>query len=181
MKIYTKKGDSGYTSLFGGMKLSKSDIRIEAYGTVDELNSYLGIVIASLSDDKVIKTLTRIQKRLFDLGAILATNPDKPDLMMPFNDKEISFLESSIDQMESQLPKLKNFILPSGSLAISNIHVARTICRRAERRVVAIPDDQGHYSKLIIYLNRLSDFLFVLARKIAQDQGTKEILWDNKE
>ncbi|HHH54489.1 MAG TPA: cob(I)yrinic acid a,c-diamide adenosyltransferase, partial [Bacteroidetes bacterium] len=150
-------------------------------GTVDELNSAIGVVISSITDEQVINSLFRIQKRLFDLGAILATNPDKPQLMMPFNEKEILFLENSIDEMEKQLPELKNFILPSGSLSVSYIHVARTICRRAERRVVAVPDETGVYSNLIVYLNRLSDFLFVLARKIAHDTGTEEILWDNNE
>jgi cob(I)alamin adenosyltransferase len=181
MKIYTKKGDSGMTSLFGGKKISKSDIRIEAYGTIDELNSYIGIIISNTEDIAIEKDLIRIQKRLFDLGAILATNPGKPELMMPFNTNSILFLENKIDEMEKELAPLRNFILPSGSLLISHTHVARTICRRAERRVVAIPDVKQNYKNLIIFLNRLSDYLFVLARKFAKDTGISENLWDNKD
>ena len=178
MKIYTKKGDKGMTSLFGGMKLSKADIRIEAYGTVDELNSFIGIIISEINDDKSEKDLLRIQKRLFDLGAILATNPNKPELIQKFDDKEITFLELSIDSMEKDLEPLKNFILPSGSKLIAFTHVARTICRRAERRIVAIPDSEKTYDVLLKYINRLSDYLFVLSRKLAKDTGIKENIWD---
>ncbi len=181
MKIYTKKGDSGITSLFGGKKISKSDIRIEAYGTVDELNSYLGIIIALTNNISIEKDLLKIQKRLFDLGAILATNPDKPELIQTFNAESINFLEDKIDKMDKELTSLKNFILPSGSLLISHTHVARTICRRAERRVVAIPDKNQNYKDSIIFLNRLSDYLFVLARKFSKDSKTPENYWDNKD
>ena len=178
MKIYTKKGDQGMTSLFGGTKLSKADIRIEAYGTVDELNSSIGIVIANINDDKTEQELLRIQKRLFDIGAILATNPDKPELISPFNEDEIKFLENRIDSMEKNLKPLKNFILPSGSLLIANTHLARTICRRAERRIVAIMDISDIYKPLTIYINRLSDYLFVLSRKFTKDNNIKENIWD---
>ena len=181
MKIYTKKGDSGITSLFGGKKIFKSDIRIEAYGTVDELNSYLGIIIALTNNISIEKDLLKIQKRLFDLGAILATNPDKPELIQTFNAESINFLEDKIDKMDKELTSLKNFILPSGSLLISHTHVARTICRRAERRVVAIPDKNQNYKDSIIFLNRLSDYLFVLARKFSKDSKTPENYWDNKD
>ena len=172
-KIYTKKGDTGMTSLFGGKKILKSDIRIEAYGTVDELNSYLGIVPALCKNENIQNKVLRIQKTLFKIGAILATNPDKPELIMPFDTEETELLEKSIDKMEEELPPLKNFILPSGSLLISHIHVARTICRRAERRIVAI-DDSTQFHDLIKYINRLSDYLFVLARKAAKDNEIKE-------
>ena len=178
MKIYTKKGDKGMTSLFGGMKLSKADIRIEAYGTVDELNSFIGVLIAEIDDEKVGKDLLRVQKRLFDLGAILATNPNKPELIQKFDDKEITFLESSIDNMEKELEPLKNFILPSGSRLIAFTHVARTVCRRAERRIVAIQDSSKTYEVLLKYVNRLSDYLFVLSRKLAKDNGINENIWD---
>ncbi len=178
MKIYTKKGDKGMTSLFGGMKLSKADIRIEAYGTVDELNSFIGVLIAEIDDEKVGKDLLRVQKRLFDLGAILATNPNKPELIQKFDDKEITFLESSIDNMEKELAPLKNFILPSGSRLIAFTHVARTVCRRAERRIVAIQDSSKTYEVLLKYVNRLSDYLFVLSRKLAKDNGINENIWD---
>ncbi len=181
MKIYTKKGDSGMTSLFGGKKVSKADIRIEAYAIVDELNSYLGIVIALTDNISIQREILSIQKRLFDLGVILATDPDKPKLIMPFKSNYITFLENRIDEMEEELEPLKNFILPSGSLLISHTHVARTICRKAERRVVAITDKHSHYKNVIVYLNRLSDYLFVLARKFAKDAGIHENLWDNKD
>jgi len=178
MKIYTKKGDQGQTSLFGGLKLSKDDIRIEAYGTVDELNSSLGIVIANNDNEIVNKQLLRIQKRLFDIGSILATNPNKPELIVPFNENEILFLEESIDNMESNLEPLKNFILPSGSLLIANTHLSRTICRRAERRIVTILDTNNIYKPLLKYINRLSDYLFVLARKFSKDNNIIENIWD---
>ncbi len=178
MKIYTKKGDSGMTSLFGGMRLSKSDIRIEAYGTIDELNSFIGLLIAEIINDDINNKLLRIQKRLFDIGAILATNPDKPELIRPFNENEITFLEEEIDSMESELEPLKNFILPSGSKIISLTHIARTVCRRAERRIVAIPDEEKRYILIIKYINRLSDYLFVLSRKLAKDSGIQENIWD---
>ena len=166
------------TSLFGGMKLSKADIRIEAYGTVDELNSFIGVLIAEIDDEKVEKDLLRVQKRLFDLGAILATNPNKPELIQKFDDKEITFLESSIDNMEKELDPLKNFILPSGSRLIAFTHVARTVCRRAERRIVAIQDSSKTYEVLLKYINRLSDYLFVLSRKLAKHSGVNENIWD---
>ncbi len=178
MKIYTKKGDSGMTSLFGGMRLSKSDIRIEAYGTIDELNSFIGLLIAEIINDDINNKLLRIQKRLFDIGAILATNPDKPELIRPFNENEITFLEEEIDSMESELEPLKNFILPSGSKIISLTHIVRTVCRRAERRIVAIPDEDNKYAILIKYINRLSDYLFVLSRKLAKESGVQENIWD---
>ena len=178
MKIYTKKGDAGMTSLFGGKNISKANIRIEAYGTVDELNSQLGVVIA-LSDNKTINTdLLRIQKQLFNIGAILATNPDKPELLSTFNDEETVFLENSIDKMEKTLDPLKNFLLPSGSLLIANVHVTRTVCRRAERRIVAIMDTKEVYSQLMKYINRLSDYLFVLSRKFAKDNNITQNIWE---
>lgn len=178
MKIYTKKGDKGMTSLFGGLKLSKSDIKIEAYGTVDELNASIGVIIAHLKDKSIEKELIRIQKRLFDIGAILATNPNKPELISPFKVEEIEFLENQIDLMEKDLEPLKNFILPSGSIIIASTHLSRTICRRAERRIVAIMDTNEVYSSLVQYINRLSDYLFVLSRKFAKDSNTPENIWD---
>jgi len=178
MKIYTRKGDKGMTSLFGGMTLSKSNIRIEAYGTIDELNSFIGLVIAESNNANIQKDLLRIQKRLFDIGSILATNPNKPDLIQQFDEAEISFLEKNIDDMGKNLEPLKNFILPSGSKLIALTHVSRTICRRAERRVVAIQDKNEVYIILLKYINRLSDYLFVLARKIAYNNNIKENIWD---
>lgn len=173
-KIYTKNGDEGNTSLFGGKKLSKSDIRIEAYGTVDELNSWLGIVIANCKNQEIINDLLHIQRTLFKVGTILATNPEKPQLIPEFDVEEITFLEKNIDEIETKLPELKNFILPSGSLLISNTHVARTICRRAERRITQLGSTEFQHKKVLIYFNRLSDYLFVLARKFAFDEKIEE-------
>lgn len=179
MKIYTKKGDLGMTSLFGGKKLSKSDIRIKAYGTIDELNSNLGIVLTLSKDESVNNEILRIQKILFDIGSILATNPDKPDLIIPLDKEEVNILEKSIDKMEGDLEPLKNFILPSGSQLIAHTHISRTICRRAERRIVAIDEkNNAVFITLIQYINRLSDYLFVLARKFAKDNNIKENIWD---
>lgn len=173
-KIYTKHGDEGNTSLFGGKKLSKSDIRIEAYGTVDELNSCLGIVIALCKNEKVEKDLLYIQRTLFSVGTILATNPEKPQLIPEFDVETITFLEKNIDDMELILPELKNFILPSGSLQIAHTHVARTVCRRAERRITQLESTEIQHKKVLIFINRLSDYLFVLARKFAFDEKIEE-------
>lgn len=173
-KIYTKHGDEGNTSLFGGKKLSKSDIRIEAYGTVDELNSCLGIVIALCKNEKVEKDLLHIQRTLFSVGTILATNPEKPQLIPEFDVEAITFLEKNIDEMELILPELKNFILPSGSLQIAHTHVARTVCRRAERRITQLASTEIQHKRVLIFINRLSDYLFVLARKLAYDEKIEE-------
>ena len=166
LKIYTKKGDKGITSLFGGKKLSKDDIRIEAYGTVDEFNAQLGIVIALLKNPTDVARLLDIQGNLFTIGSILATDPRKIHLVKPFREDAIEKVESWIDEMEEKLPVLKNFILPSGSQAVAQCHVARTVCRRAERRIVSLLKDTEEQIGFLIYINRLSDFLFVLSRKI---------------
>lgn len=173
-KIYTKKGDKGFTSLFGGKKLLKSDIRIEAYGNVDELNSCLGIVISLCENKNVEEDLKHIQSTLFKIGTILATNPDKPELMSEFDENETAFLEKSIDEMESQLEPLRNFILPSGSVLIAHTHVARTVCRRSERKIIELNSEEPQHIKVLTYINRLSDYLFVLARKFAKDNNIDE-------
>lgn len=173
-KIYTKKGDKGSTSLFGGKKLLKSDIRIEAYGTVDELNSCLGIVVALCNNLFVEEELRHIQSTLFRIGTILATNPDKPELITDFDEHETAILEKSIDEMESKLEPLRNFILPSGSLLISHTHLARTVCRRSERKITELKCDEPQHIKVLTYINRLSDYLFVLARKFAKDNNIEE-------
>jgi len=176
MKIYTKKGDKGSTSLFGGKKLSKDDIRIEAYGTVDEFNAQLGSLISLMQSDIYIERLLEIQKNLFNIGAILATDPSKQHLVKPFKDQNIGEVEKWIDEMENELPVLKSFILPSGSPAVAQCHVVRTICRRAERRIVSLLKDEEKVD-FLVYVNRLSDFFFVLARKICLDEGCDENLW----
>jgi cob(I)alamin adenosyltransferase len=175
-KIYTKKGDKGLTSLFGGKKIKKSDIRIEAYGTVDELNSAIGMIIAICGDPESEEELKGIQNALFRVGTILATNPDKPQLLMEFDESQTLFLEKRIDDMESKLEPLRNFILPSGSLLVAQTHIARTICRRAERRITALDSEELQHIKILTYINRLSDYFFVLARKFASDNDVEEVL-----
>ncbi len=176
-KIYTKTGDKGETSLFGGKRLPKHHIRIESYGTVDELNSFIGVVRDHLGDDSLKKELEVIQNRLFTIGANLASDPDKqmdtPDIL----ESDISLLEQSMDDMDEQLPPLKNFILPGGHPAVSYCHVARCVCRRAERMVVALAENEPVAEILIRYLNRLSDYLFMLARRIGQLLNAEEIKW----
>lgn len=179
-KIYTKTGDKGQTALFGGKRLPKNHLRIEAYGTVDELNSYIGLVRDSTEDVQVRLRLFDIQNRLFDLGATLASDPDK-NMPVPSVDlNDIQLLEKEIDSMEEALPPLKNFILPGGHTTVSFCHVARCVCRRAERLVVALHAEEPVDEQVLTYLNRLSDYLFVLARKLSKDLGATEVLWKAK-
>lgn len=177
MKIYTKTGDEGKTSLYGGKRVNKDNIRIEAYGTIDELNSNLGLLISSLPNDDPKELLFEIQKRLFAIGSILASDPSKdlptPDIM----ESDIELMENSIDNMEETLEPLKTFILPGGSQCNSIAHVCRTVARRAERRVITLSGIARLDPIVIKYLNRLSDYFFVLSRKIAQDIGHSEIPW----
>ncbi|MDI9359143.1 MAG: cob(I)yrinic acid a,c-diamide adenosyltransferase [Phycisphaerales bacterium] len=182
MKIYTKTGDAGKTSLIGGTRVLKSDQRIKAYGTVDELNSYIGLIADYLSQDKKFDTalFKEIQDRLFTVGSSLACDQDK-DIKLKIPDlypSDISLLEKEIDSMTIELPPLKSFILPGGSIAISHIHIARCVCRSAERLCVEIRDNNRTVNPLIIqYLNRLSDYLFVLARYVAFKNNIQERLW----
>lgn len=179
-KIYTKTGDKGATSLIGGTRVSKAHIRIESYGTVDELNSYLGMVNDTCGNPQVSEWLREIQDRLFTLGAELATTPEKevkmklPDL----HDEDVTWLEARIDQMNEVLPEMRSFLIPGGNLAASTCHVARCICRRAERLCVGMQESGEPVHELIVrYLNRLSDFLFTLARYIGHLAGTAELPW----
>ncbi len=181
-KIYTRTGDKGTTALFGGSKVPKDDVLIEAYGTVDELNAYLGLLVEELKPLGVeIERIQVIQHRLFDIGAYLAVHPDKrADFAMPLpSDDDIRELERAIDAMEEALPPLKSFILPGGNRPASMAHVCRTVCRRAERRIVtairAHPIDGQ--TTLLPFLNRLSDYLFVLARYVVHLRGDVEVLW----
>ncbi len=177
MKIYTKTGDNGETALFGGSRLPKDHIKIEAYGTVDELNSNLGVV-ASFCDHDEQKFLYAIQSRLFDIGAHLAADSTKKNIKLPtLEEAIIRDLETRIDTINDGLPLLTNFILPSGHLAVGHCHVARTVCRRAERCVVSLDRIEHQHEVIIPFLNRLSDYLFILARKIAKDVHTQEIIW----
>jgi cob(I)alamin adenosyltransferase len=182
MKVYTKKGDSGETTLFGGSRVSKDHVRIEAYGTVDELNAYIGLIRGREIDRSLKAMLLQVQNDLFVLGSNLAADPDKNRLSMPvITEKHIAYIEGAIDEMESELPELKHFILPGGDDTISFCHIARCVCRRAERKVVTL----GNSSKIpefsIQYLNRLSDYLFVLSRMIALDFNVDEIYWKGNE
>jgi cob(I)alamin adenosyltransferase len=178
MKIYTKKGDKGQTSLIGGTRVPKYHLRIESYGTVDELNVYIGLIRGQDIDLSVQDVLKEIQDRLFTVGASLAADPEKskmkiPDLLL----SDIELLESEIDNMNNELPPLKHFILPGGSDPISFCHLARVVCRRAERLSVQLSEDSFVDEKVIMYLNRLSDYLFVLGRKIAFDSNIEEFIW----
>ncbi len=176
-KIYTKTGDLGETSLFGGKRLPKNHLRIEAYGTVDELNSWIGLVRDSIEQNEIRTLLKQVQDRLFTLGSNLASDPDKDMITPDIQEADIEKLEQAIDDMNEVLPPLKNFILPGGHTTVSYCHLARCVCRRAERNVVALAQNEAVENIIIRYLNRLSDYLFVLARKLAQDLGVEEIAW----
>jgi cob(I)alamin adenosyltransferase len=178
MKIYTKKGDKGQTSLIGGTRVPKYHLRIEAYGTVDELNVYIGLIRSQGIEESVKEILKEIQDRLFTAGASLAADPEKSKMKIPdLHLSDIQLLESEIDKMDTQLPPLKHFILPGGSDPVSFCHLARVVCRRAERLSVQLSEDSFVEEKVIMYLNRLSDYLFVLGRKIAFDSKIEEFIW----
>lgn len=181
MKIYTKTGDNGSTSLFGGERVSKSHYRIEAYGTVDELNSYIGLLRDQEVNQPAFDLLVEIQNNLFVIGSILATEPGNTKVKIPQLDQsDIQSLEKAIDSFDSELPPLKNFILPGGHPSVSFGHVARTVCRRAERSVIALDSHEKIDPLVIQYLNRLSDYLFMLCRKMSADLAVKEIPWTPK-
>jgi len=178
MKIYTKTGDKGFTSLIGGTRVPKYHIRIESYGTIDELNSYIGL-IRDQDIDAADKTLLKeIQDRLFTIGASLAADPDRSKMVIPdLHTEDVELLEEEMDRINEKIPPLKHFILPGGSSAISFCHIARCVCRRAERLVVQLNDESTIDEKVIIYLNRLSDYLFTLARKVGFENQVPENEW----
>ena len=180
MKIYTKKGDLGETSLFGGKKLSKHHLRIESYGTVDELNAHIGLIRDNSGVEPIRDLLKEIQDTLFVVGGMLASAPGKKPDYLNITAEDILLLEKAIDDMDESLPALKNFILPGGHPQVSQCHVARCVCRRAERRVVGLAQEEAVDPLVIQYLNRLSDYLFVLARKVGQDLGVNEVEWKSK-
>lgn len=176
-KIYTKTGDDGTTGLFGGARLPKNHIRIEAYGTVDELNSVIGWLITFIEDKETHALLQTIQSRLFTVGSNLASDPSRDMITPDLIDEDILVIERSIDRMQADLPELKHFILPGGSSAVSAAHLARTVCRRAERKCVALAMESEVEYIIIHYLNRLSDYFFVLARWTGHREGIEEIKW----
>lgn len=177
MKIYTRRGDSGETSLFGGRRVRKSNSRIEAYGTVDELNSYIGLVRSYQISDHGEIVLDKVQQHLFVAGTELATPGDSNKNIQHLGDEEINWLEKQIDALEEELPALKNFILPGGGTVGATLNVCRTVCRRAERICVRYLDEEKISSGVIRYLNRLSDLLFVLARYENKQAGYPEKIW----
>ncbi|RZW50060.1 MAG: cob(I)yrinic acid a,c-diamide adenosyltransferase [Flavobacteriaceae bacterium] len=185
MKIYTKTGDKGTTALFGGTRVPKHHIRIESYGTVDELNSHLGLVRDQKIDAHSNKILLKIQDKLFTVGAILATDPEKAVLKsgkdrlnIPKIDlNDIELLELEMDNMNESLPVMTHFILPGGHQTVSFCHIARCVCRRAERLSVALNEIEPLDEHVLIYLNRLSDYLFVLARKLSHDLQADDVKW----
>ncbi len=180
MKIYTKTGDTGETSLFGGKRVSKDDLRIEAYGTIDELNSQLGLLITHIKDNNIQALLLKIQHRLFDIGSVLAVDPASGIELPGIELSDIEALENAIDNYNQELNPLKSFILPGGSAANAMAHICRTVCRRAERRVISLSKEAELDIPIIKYLNRLSDYFFVLSRLISHVEGAEEIKWQSR-
>lgn len=178
MKIYTKTGDKGLTSLIGGSRVPKNHIRIEAYGTVDELNSWIGLIADQVSHQDTVVALREIQDRLFTVGSNLASEPDKSKMKIPdLLENDVEFLEKQIDSMNEVLPEMRFFILPGGHVTVSNCHIARCVCRRAERHVIHLNENEFVNEIVIKYLNRLSDYLFVLARFLGHSLQVNEIPW----
>lgn len=185
MKVYTKTGDKGTTALFGGTRVPKYHLRIESYGTVDELNSYIGLIRDQEMNAHYQNVLIDIQDHLFTLGAILATDPKKAILkngkerlnIPKITEVDVAFLENEIDSMESELPPMTHFILPGGHTTVSYCHITRCICRRAERLATQLNDTEPVDEMVLKYLNRLSDYLFVLARKLSSDLKAQEVKW----
>jgi cob(I)alamin adenosyltransferase len=178
MKIYTKTGDKGLTSLIGGTRVPKSSLRIECYGTVDELNSHIGLVRDQEVNAARRPLLKEIQDRLFTIGSALAADPEKSKMKLPdLHAADVTLLEDEMDRLNLELPELRAFILPGGHPAVSHAHVARCVCRRAERLVIHLAEESFVAELVVIYLNRLSDFLFVLSRAMAHELGVEEVTW----
>ncbi|QJP34849.1 cob(I)yrinic acid a,c-diamide adenosyltransferase [Nonlabens sp. Ci31] len=185
MKIYTKTGDTGTTALFGGTRVPKHNLRIDSYGTVDELNSWMGLIRDQEIDEHTSKIINSIQHNLFTIGAILATPPEKQVLkngkdrlnISKISEEEVSLLESEMDLMNEELPEMTHFILPGGHPAVSYCHITRTVCRRAERLATELNEHAPVDPQVLKYLNRLSDYLFVLARKLSKVLEAEEIKW----
>lgn len=178
MKIYTKTGDQGSTSLFGGKRVSKADLRIDTYGTVDELNSWIGVLRDQSVNQSRKEILVEIQDRLFTIGSILATEPENTKVKIPsLAESDIELLENKMDAMDAVLPPMRFFVLPGGNASVSFGHVARTVCRRAERLIIALSETEKVDPLVIKYMNRLSDYLFVLCRIMTQELQAEETPW----
>jgi cob(I)alamin adenosyltransferase len=178
MKIYTKTGDKGQTSLIGGTRVAKHHIRIEAYGTVDELNSWIGLIRDQHVDEHSAKILLEIQDRLFTIGSSLASDPEKSKMKIPdLKEEDIVLLEKEMDAMNETLPEMRSFVLPGGHSTVSYCHIARCVCRRAERNTIHLAEENFVADLVVKYLNRLSDYLFVLSRKFTMDLGAQETPW----
>ena len=180
MKIYTKTGDKGDTGLFGGRRVPKSHLRVDAYGTVDELNAFIGLLCDALDDQHDKTILKTVQDRLFTLGSNLASDPKKNPITPDILPEDIALLEREIDRMDALLPALRNFILPGGHSTVSLCHVCRTVCRRAERLAVALHRKEPIETIILEYLNRLSDYFFVLGRMTGQHLGIPENIWKTR-
>ena len=185
MKVYTKTGDKGTTSLFGGARVPKHHLRIESYGTIDELNSYIGLIRDQDINPFYKTILMEIQDRLFTVGAIMATPPEKEVLkngqqrlnINRISEKDVNLLEDQIDAMDAELPPMTHFVLPGGHSTVSYCHITRCVCRRAERLATHLNEEEPIDEAVLTYLNRLSDYLFVLARKLSHDLNAEEIKW----
>lgn len=181
MKIYTKTGDNGTTGLIGGTRVPKHHLRIEACGTTDELNSCIGMIRSYETDEHTKDVIINIQDRLFTIGSVLASDPERSEAKLPDMFKEyVENLEKEIDNIENDLSPLKSFILPGGHPAVTSCHISRTVCRRAERRVSRLAQEENVSDIILIYLNRLSDYLFTLSRKLSKDFNVDEISWNAK-
>ena len=179
--VYTKTGDKGTTGLIGGTRVPKYDIRLEAYGTVDELSAQIGLLLVHIDNERECEFIRIIQNKLFAIGSHLATDQSKTELVKAsiITSEHIKELETKIDEIDNLLPELTSFVLPGGSVPSALAHVCRTVCRRAERRILSLSETAEVSNELIIYINRLSDFFFVLSRKLNHDSGKSEIYWDS--
>ncbi|MDD6209390.1 MAG: cob(I)yrinic acid a,c-diamide adenosyltransferase [Bacteroidales bacterium] len=177
--VYTRTGDNGTTSLVGGKKVHKSDQRIESYGTVDELNSFLALLVTNIPDENDRKFIKTIQHRLFVLGSYLATPAEKENIPCKITEQHINEIENEIDRIDEKLPPLKFFVIPGGSSSSALAHIARSVCRRAEREMYRLSESDYVETTVLKYINRLSDYLFVLSRKLLHDEQIKEFFWDS--
>ncbi|MBN1984994.1 MAG: cob(I)yrinic acid a,c-diamide adenosyltransferase [Prolixibacteraceae bacterium] len=180
-KIYTKTGDDGTTGLVGGNRVKKYDLRLEAYGTVDELNSWMGLLRSHHLKENETRYLIQIQNKLFNIGSRLASDEkgDEYTRLLSINEDDIKAVEDAIDDLEENLPELTRFILPGGDVVVAQCHIARTVCRRAERRILEFAEHHPVQPEILQYINRLSDFLFVLSRKLAAERGVNEMPWEH--